>query len=142
MNLAMRHKFAILEDDYDFDFHYDSSPILPMASLDQLGNVIYVGTLSKTIAPSVRIGFLAAPKDFIAQATNLRQSIDFCGDSTLQVAIAEMYRSGVMASHLRKTVKVYRDRRDHFCSLLTEVLKKRVFIFCSGRRNVSMGEVS
>lgn len=126
LNLATRYKFAIIEDDYDYDFHYNSSPILPMASLDQHGNVIYVGTLSKTLVPAVRIGFLVAPKDFIAEATAVRRSIDFQGDSLLEVAIAELYRSGIIASHIRKTIKIYRERRDHFCGLLTEKLGSRV----------------
>jgi GntR family transcriptional regulator / MocR family aminotransferase len=96
LNLASQYKFAIIEDDYDF--HYNSSPILPMTSLDQRGNVIYVGTLSKTLVPAVRIGFLVAPKDFIAEATAVSRSIDFQGDSLLEIAIAELYRSGFIAS--------------------------------------------
>ncbi|HXP51343.1 MAG TPA: PLP-dependent aminotransferase family protein, partial [Bacteroidia bacterium] len=47
--LAEQYKFAIIEDDYDYDFHYDSNPILPLASADKHGMVIYIGTLSKTV---------------------------------------------------------------------------------------------
>jgi GntR family transcriptional regulator / MocR family aminotransferase len=55
LNLAAQYNFAILEDDYDYDFHYNSTPMLPIASLDRHGHVIYIGTLSKTIAPAVRL---------------------------------------------------------------------------------------
>lgn len=126
MELASKYRFAILEDDYDYDFHYTGSPILPMASLDQVGNVIYIGTLSKTLVPAVRIGFIVAPKDFIVQATAIRRSIDLQGDSLLEVSIAELYRSGTIASHLRKTVNIYRERRDHFCDMLCKELKDKV----------------
>ncbi|WP_431214686.1 aminotransferase class I/II-fold pyridoxal phosphate-dependent enzyme [Puia sp. P3] len=65
LELARQHRMAIIEDDYDYDFHYDSNPVLPMASLDHYGNVIYVGTLSKTLVPAVRLGFMTGPEDFI-----------------------------------------------------------------------------
>ncbi len=120
LELAARYGFAIVEDDYDYDFHYNSSPMLPIASLDQQGSVIYVGTLSKTLAPAIRIGFLVAPQNFIREAVMIRRSMDFQGDSMLEMAIAGLYRNGVMANYLKKVVKIYRQRRDTFCQLLTE----------------------
>src|SRR5258708_40126777 len=76
LDLAARYKFAIVEDDYDYDFHYEGRPMMPMASLDRNGNVIYVGTLSKSLAPAIRIGFMVAPQRFIRSATALRMAID------------------------------------------------------------------
>ncbi len=121
LNLAAEYQFAIVEDDYDYDFHYASSPLLPMASFDQNGNVIYVGTLSKTLAPAVRIGFIVAPKNFIQEATLLRRSIDFQGDSLLEMAVAELYKNGVIPNYIKKVVKIYKQRRDSFCHLLTDI---------------------
>ena len=63
-----QYKFPVIEDDYDYDFHYSSSPILPLASADHGGNVIYIGSLTKTLAPSVRIGYMIAPENFIKEA--------------------------------------------------------------------------
>ena len=120
--VAAKYKFAILEDDYDYDFHYTSNPVLPMASLDQHGNVIYVGTLSKTLAPAFRTGFLVGPENFIQAAAYRRRWIDRQGDALLEIAIAELYRNGTMTSHIRKVVKTYHERRDHFCALLKEKL--------------------
>jgi GntR family transcriptional regulator/MocR family aminotransferase len=120
LRLAEKYKFAILEDDYDYDFHYASRPMLPMASLDRKGNVIYIGTLTKTLAPSIRIGFMVAPEPFIKTATFLRKSIDVQGDSLLENAVASMYKEGIIARHIKKSVKIYKERRDHFCALLQQ----------------------
>ena len=126
LELAARYKFAIIEDDYDYDFHYGGKPMMPMASLDQNGNVIYVGTLSKALAPAIRVGFMVAPQRFIRSATALRKAIDTQGDSLIENAIAELYKDGTIGRHIKKSVKLYRERRDYFCVLLREELKDRV----------------
>ncbi|MBA4057777.1 MAG: GntR family transcriptional regulator, partial [Marivirga sp.] len=118
LDLASTHRFAIIEDDYDYDFHYDSKPMMPMASLDRSGSVVYVGTLTKSLAPAIRFGFIVAPAEFIRIATNLRKSIDAQGDSLIENAIADLYKSGVISRHIKKSLKLYKDRRDHFCDLL------------------------
>jgi GntR family transcriptional regulator / MocR family aminotransferase len=126
LELAARYKFAIIEDDYDYDFHYAGRPMMPMASLDRNGNVIYVGTLSKALAPAIRVGFMVAPERFIRSATALRKAIDTQGDSLIENAIAELYKDGTIGRHIKKSVKQYKERRDHFCALLQHELKDRV----------------
>jgi len=126
LNLATKYKFAIVEDDYDYDFHYTSNPVLPMASLDQHGNVIYIGTLSKTFAPAIRTGFIVAPDNFIDAAAYRRRWIDRQGDALAEIALAELYRNGTMTNHIRKVVKTYHERRDHFCTLLKDQLGDNV----------------
>ncbi|MVM32094.1 aminotransferase class I/II-fold pyridoxal phosphate-dependent enzyme [Spirosoma sp. HMF4905] len=126
LELAATYKFAIIEDDYDYDFHYTSNPIQPMTSLDHHGSVIYIGTLSKTLVPAIRVGFIVAPENFIRAVANLRMAIDRQGDSMMEIAIAELYRNGTISRHIRKVVNLYRERRDHFCSLLTDRLGDRV----------------
>ncbi len=126
LELAARYSFAIIEDDYDYDFHYHSGPVLPMASLDLHGNVIYVGTFSKLLAPAVRIGFMAAPENVIRATANLRREIDWQGDTMMEAALAELFRNGTIGRHIRKVVKLYHERRDHFCRLLTETCGKHI----------------
>lgn len=63
LELAREHRFAIIEDDYDYEFHYEGSPVLPLASADPHGVVIYIGTMSKVLAPALRIGYVAAPRN-------------------------------------------------------------------------------
>jgi GntR family transcriptional regulator/MocR family aminotransferase len=67
LQLAERYDFVILEDDYDFDYHYAGSPILPLASADRTGRVLYVGSLSKVLAPAFRVGYLVGPADLVAE---------------------------------------------------------------------------
>ena len=127
LELAVRYRFAIIEDDYDYDFHYTSNPMLPMAGLDQNGSVIYIGTFTKTLAPAIRIGFMAGPNNFIRAVSRLRRIIDMQGDNLLEAAIAELYKDGTIAHHIRKSVKLYHKRRDHFCDLMKSELGDRVF---------------
>ncbi|MFL5743159.1 MAG: PLP-dependent aminotransferase family protein [Niastella sp.] len=126
LSLATKYRFAVIEDDYDYDFHYSSKPIMPMASYDSQGNVIYIGTLTKTFAPAVRLGFIVAPKEFIQTGTNFRKIVDTQGDSLLENAIAELYKDGTIVRHIKKSVKLYKERRDHFCDCLQKELSDQV----------------
>ena len=126
LELSVKYKFAIIEDDYDYDFHYASRPMMPMASLDRHGSVIYIGTLTKTLVPAIRIGFLIAPEHFIKYAVSLRKALDTQGDSLMENAIAGLYKDGTISSHIKKSLKLYKERRDHFCSLLMEELGDHV----------------
>jgi GntR family transcriptional regulator/MocR family aminotransferase len=122
LELAAKFKFAIIEDDNDYDFHYAGKPLMPMASLDRNGNVVYIGTLTKSLAPAIRLGFIVAPSEFIRASTYLRKCIDTQGDSLIENAVAELYNDGTIARHLKKSVKLYKERRDHFCDLLSKEL--------------------
>lgn len=118
LQLSEKHGFAILEDDYDYDYHYASSPILPLASADTRGMVVYVGSLSKVIAPAFRVGYVAAPPDFIRQMGCLRRIVDRQGDTILEQSVAELIAEGELKRHLKKAQKLYHQRRDHCCQLL------------------------
>lgn len=122
LELARKYQFAIIEDDYDFDFHYTCGPILPLASADYDGSVIYVGSFCKTIAPGIRIGFMVAPPNFLQQATRLRRHIDRQGEHLLEEAMASLLKNGDIGRHLKKANKLYHERRDLLCRLLKEQL--------------------
>lgn len=116
--LAEKHRFAILEDDYDFDYHYDSSPVLPLASADTHGMVVYMGSFSKSLAPAFRVGFVVAPVNLLDEMARLRRVIDLQGDTILEKAIAELFADGEIQRHQKKATKIYHARRDYFCALL------------------------
>lgn len=116
--LAKEYRFAIIEDDYDFDFHYHNKPYIPLASIDHNHNVIYIGSITKTFAPALRIGFLTGPSKFVEAASSLRQIIDKQGDSLLEEAFASLIENGEMERHFRKSLKIYKQRRDLFCEIL------------------------
>ena len=124
LQLAEQYNFVIVEDDYDFDYHYTNSPILPLASADQSGRVLYVGSLSKTLAPSIRVGYVAGPADFVAEMGSLRMLIDHQGDNVLEQGIAELFAEGDMQAHLKRSRKIYQQRRDVFCHLLRSHLSE------------------
>ncbi|WP_272149055.1 PLP-dependent aminotransferase family protein [Tenacibaculum aiptasiae] len=122
LNLAKKYKFAIIEDDYDYDFNYNHAPILPLASHDVNGNVIYIGSVCKTVAPVFRIGYLIASKEFVDEASKLRGFVDRQGDALLELTFADFIKSGDLDRHIRKVLKIYKARRDLFCALLKEKL--------------------
>lgn len=123
LNLAAAYRFAIIEDDYDFDFHYDNKPYLPLASIDHNHNVIYIGSISKTFAPALRIGFMTGPPAFVEAAASLRELIDKQGDTLLEDAFALMFENGEMERHFRKSLKIYKQRRNFFCQILESDFK-------------------
>ena len=122
LQLAEQYDFIILEDDYDYDFHYDSAPILPLASADRGGRVLYLGSLSKVLAPAFRVGYVVAPADIIEELGRLRRHIDHQGDTILEQGIAELFAEGEMTAHLKRARKIYQQRRDLFCGLLRQQL--------------------
>lgn len=124
LELSRKYSFAIIEDDYDFDYHYTSSPYLPLASSNHKGNVIYIGSFSKILDPSIRIGFMVAPANFITQCTALRRMIDAGGDGYMQNALASLIKNGEIKRHLKKAKKIYHLRRDFLAGLLKSRLHK------------------
>lgn len=120
--IAEKYGMAILEDDYDYDYHFSHSPYLPLATTDPAGMVVYIGSFSKTFSPAFRMGYVLAPENFILEITKLRRVIDRQGDSILEHAMAELFKSGEIRSHLRRSHGVYKKRRDFFCERLTHQL--------------------
>jgi GntR family transcriptional regulator/MocR family aminotransferase len=122
ISLAEKFGFIIIEDDYDYDFHYLSSPILPLVSADTKGMIVYVGTLSKTIAPAIRTGYVVAPPNLIVELCRLRQIIDTQGDPIMEMALAEMFTEGLIKRHMKKALQEYHRRRDFVCERLAAAL--------------------
>lgn len=118
LDLARRARFAIIEDDYDHEFHYDGRPTLPLASADDGAHVVYVGTLSKVLAPGLRIGFLVAPRALLERAAELRAFVDRQGDHAIERAVAELVEDGLLARHTRKMRRLYGERRDALAGAL------------------------
>jgi GntR family transcriptional regulator/MocR family aminotransferase len=122
LSLAEKYGFIIIEDDYDYDFHYLSSPILPLVSADTKGMVIYIGTLSKNIAPFIRTGYVIAPENLILELCRVRQLMDTQGDPIMELALAEMFQDGSINRHMKKALNIYHRRRDFVCDYMKQKL--------------------
>jgi GntR family transcriptional regulator/MocR family aminotransferase len=123
LSLAEKYGFVIIEDDYDYDIHFLSSPILPLASADPTGMVVYIGTLSKTVAPAIRTGYIVAPSNLILELTRFRQLVDTQGDPIMELALADLFTDGTIKRHMKKALNEYHRRRDNLCSPLASELK-------------------
>ena len=110
--LAAEHRFAIIEDDYDNEIHYRGRPVLPLASADEHGSVIYVGTMSKVIAPGLRIGYVVASAAVLGRLHTLRLALDRQGDGLTERAVAELFEEGEIQRHLNRMRRAYQSRRD------------------------------
>ncbi|MEJ7598052.1 MAG: PLP-dependent aminotransferase family protein [Kofleriaceae bacterium] len=124
--LAREHRFAILEDDYDHEFHYEGRPVFPLASTDTAGSVVYVGTLSKVLAPGLRLGFVVAPRPLIDRLARERYLVDRQGDLALEVACAELLEDDEVGRHTRKMRRIYQSRRDALATALTRTFGDRL----------------
>lgn len=122
IGLSNRYGFAIIEDDYDHEFHFQSKSLLPLASMEGAVNVIYISSLSKIVAPAVRIGYIMAPKEFIDSVATLRKVIDVQGDSVMEHAVAELMEEGTIKKYVHKAYSIYRERRENMAQKLAEYL--------------------
>jgi GntR family transcriptional regulator/MocR family aminotransferase len=122
LSLSSQYGFIILEDDYDYDFHYNSSPVLPLTSADRHGMVVYIGSFCNSLAPGFRSGYLVAPENLIRELGKFRRIVDRQGDMLMEQALGELLEEREIQRHLKKALKIYQERRDALCSLLSSEL--------------------
>jgi GntR family transcriptional regulator/MocR family aminotransferase len=118
LELARVYRFAILEEDYDHEFHFDGAPVLPLASADRFGVVAYIGTFSKVLAPALRVGYIVAPSPLLQAVIAHRLHIDIQGDRVLEYALAELIEEGQIQRAIRRIRREYRARRDMLVAAL------------------------
>jgi GntR family transcriptional regulator / MocR family aminotransferase len=109
---ASRHGALIVEDDYDSEFRFADRPLEPLQSLDPDGRVVYIGSFSKSLLPALRVGYAIAPVSLQAALREARRVTVWDGDAVTQSALADFLAEGHHAAHVRRSGKVYRERRD------------------------------
>ena len=100
--------------------------MLPLASFDGDGHVIYIGSLSKLLSPSLRLGYVSAPKTLIDRIAGEIMMVDRQGDPAMEAAIAELIEAGELHRHTRKMMRLYSERRDRFAADLRSTLADRI----------------
>lgn len=124
--LSNAYGFTIIEDDYDNEFHFGYRPVFPVSSNAELKNYVYIGTMSKVVAPALRTGYLVSnDTGFIEKAGSLRKIIDVQGDAIMEQAILQLIQEGTIKRHLKKATAYYREKRDHASVLLTKYLGRK-----------------
>lgn len=118
LQLAKAYKFAIIEDDFDYDFQFNGSAMVPMASADSEGVVIYLGRLGQSLFPSFQIGFVVAPENIITESKNYLQLLDRQGDLIQKQILSELISEGEIHRLIKKNSIVYKQRRDFLCQCL------------------------
>lgn len=117
---AERNNAAIIEDDYDSEFRFGGRPLEPVQSIDANGRVIYIGSFSKTMLPSLRLGFLVTPPSLRPALRNAKFVSDWQTSGLMQAALAGFMEDGGFARHVRKMNGVYRERR----AMISEIIAR------------------
>ena len=110
----------VIEDDYDSEYRYESMPIASLQGLDGGSRVIYVGTFSKTLFPSLRLGYVVVPPALVDRFAAVRRACDLCPPHLYQAALASFMREGHFARHIRKTRMLYAERRSALVKALRD----------------------
>lgn len=118
----------IIEDDYDSEYRYDGSPIASLQGLDKAGRVIYVGTFSKVLFPSLRLGYLVIPRNLIDRFAIMRTIMDSCPPLFLQGVVTDFIRYGHFARHIRRMRTVYSKRRQVLADSIRDEFSSNVEI--------------
>jgi GntR family transcriptional regulator/MocR family aminotransferase len=126
---AQGNNTVVIEDDYDSEFRYDSRPIPALQGLDRQDSVIYIGTVSKILFPSLRIGYLILPPSLVKVFATVRWLIDRHTPAIEQQMLADFINEGYLERHIRRLRNLYDRRRQALVMALKRYLGERVQIF-------------
>lgn len=122
IHLARGHDSYIFEDDHNSEFRFTGPPLPCLQGLDNAGRVIYAGTMSKILYPSLRIGYILAPEQLVDSIIKIRAVMDQHSPAIDQATLARFISEGYFLSHIKRMRKLYSDRRDFFVEEFNAVL--------------------
>lgn len=125
---AQRTGAYVVEDDYDGEYRFDIAPIPPLQALDGAGRVIYLGTVSKTLSPTLRLGYLVVPAALTAVFAKAKRLADRHTPGLEQEALAALIESGAYERHVRRVRRRNGERRAALLAALTAVLGDAVTV--------------
>lgn len=120
---AQRSQAAIIEDDYDSEFRFGGRPIETLWTLDGGRRVAYVGSFSKTMLPTLRLGFIVTPPSLTEAVQSARMLSDWHSPLFVQQAMARFIDSGEFARHIRRMNRVYQTRHERIVDTISKEFK-------------------
>jgi GntR family transcriptional regulator/MocR family aminotransferase len=121
----------IIEDDYDSEYRYESLPVSSLQGLDANARVIYIGTFSKVLFPSLRLGYLVIPSDLVDRFLTIRRVMDLGPPTFYQEVLADFIGEGHFARHIRRMRVLYRERRSALADSIGQELGSMVEVLGS-----------
>ena len=128
LDWAARNKAWIIEDDYDGEYRYVSRPLPALKSLDRDGRVLYAGTFSKVLFPSIRLAYLVVPESQVERFEQVTLALAGGSPALTQAIVTAFIAEGHFARHIQRMRKLYGERRDATAAGLETVLRKHVRI--------------
>jgi GntR family transcriptional regulator/MocR family aminotransferase len=128
---ADRHDAVVVEDDYDGEFRFSGRPLEPLQTLDEVGRVVYVGSFSKTMLPTLRLGFVVTPPSLTRAVRAAKFVSDWHTSLPAQDALAAFLDEGEFARHVRRVSDVYRQRHEMVMTFLANELTDRLDVIPS-----------
>jgi len=126
LDWATRNNAWIIEDDYDGEYRYVSRPLPALKSLDRDGRVLYAGTFSKVLFPSLRLAYLVVPNAQVEHFEQTIQALSGGGPDLTQAIVTAFIKEGHFARHIQRMRKLYAERREAAAAGLAAVLGKHV----------------
>ena len=137
VDFAAKTKAWIVEDDYDSEFRYSHPPLPSLQSLDSAGRVIYVGSMSKVLFPSLRIGYVVLPPKLVDGFAALRWVMDEYGPLIDQATLAEFMEAGAFYAHIRRCRREYGERLSGFLEVAKTLELPLTFPHTDGGMNLT-----
>jgi GntR family transcriptional regulator / MocR family aminotransferase len=137
VEFAARKKAWIVEDDYDSEFRYSHAPLPSLQSLDSSQRVIYLGSASKSVFPSLRIGYVVLPDALVEKFAQLRAAVDEHGPLIDQGTLAEFIESGAFYRHIRRSRREYAKRLEVFLDCAAKFDLPASFPYTDGGMNLT-----
>jgi GntR family transcriptional regulator/MocR family aminotransferase len=125
LDFARAHDAFVFEDDFYAEFRFTGPPLPCLQGIDNFGRVIYAGTMSKILYPSLRLGYVVAPEALIDPLVKIRSTMDQHSSAIDQATLARFITEGFFLSHIRRMRKIYAERRAVFVKQFNELLGDR-----------------
>src|SRR5262249_18330698 len=122
LEFARAHNAFVFEDDYDAEFRFTGPPLPSVQGIDNSGRVIYAGTMSKILCPSLRLGYIVVPEPLVDSFVRIRSAMDQHSSPIDQATLARFITEGFLLSQIKRMRKIYSEKRDFFIEQFNKLL--------------------